>query len=86
MIQENFVLHRVVGHPELKYESALKNQIDGSYIVASEQWQVIESNNGQDGVKGSNEHHCGQTHMGQNRCYLCEKAPYTLLFYQREAR
>ena len=59
MIQENFVLHRVVGHPELKYESVLKNQIDGAYIVASEQWQVIESNNGKDGVKGSNEHHCG---------------------------
>lgn len=26
------------------------------------------------------------THLGRNRCYVCERSPYTLLFYQRETR
>ena len=81
-ITSNFVLYRTMGHPEIKYESVLKNDADASYLVATDKWQVNESVG--EGPGGSSVHQ--SCHIGRNRCYLCEKAPYTLFFYQREER
>jgi len=73
----NFVLFRMIGHPEIKYETVLKNEIHGAHIIATDRWQVNESDEANSQYS---------SHIGQNSCYLCAKAPYTLFFYQREAR
>ena len=81
MITINFVLYRVQGHPEIKYESVLKNKNEASHNIETDRWQIIEST----GAEADSQSKCCYN-IGRNRCYLCEKAPYTIFFYQREVR
>ena len=75
MILQNFVVQRMVGHPELKFESVLKNQCSAQNLVSTDKWQIVDISE-----KNSN------CQIPKNKCYLCEKCPYTLFFYQRESR
>ena len=36
LITQNFVLYRTLGHPEIKYESVLKNLNDAANVVATD--------------------------------------------------